>query len=211
MDLYHRNGDRKYLTPEEREKFWKAAEAAPREVRTFCGTLFYTGCRITEALELTAARIDLTDRRSLFEKSRKRGLQGRSSAARLPRYPRSRSQHQGGPETLGQGPQGHAVGLVPDDRLYPCAGSHAGGRHHRTPCCAEGLEAWVRRQCDRERRAAEQAAKVAGTRQPQNIAIYADAGGAEEDRIAERLWWGNTGRATGTRINADEMDKAALG
>ena len=35
-----------------------AAAKAPREVRTFCGTLHATGCRISEALALTAQQID---------------------------------------------------------------------------------------------------------------------------------------------------------
>lgn len=58
--ILFQNGQRKYLTREEREAFLKAAEKTDREVRTFCGVLAYTGCRISEALALTAERIDLT-------------------------------------------------------------------------------------------------------------------------------------------------------
>ena len=36
-----------------------AAAKAPREVRTFCGVLHATGCRISEALALTTDRVDL--------------------------------------------------------------------------------------------------------------------------------------------------------
>ncbi len=76
MQLYDDDGQRKYLTPGERDAFLEAAEAAPREVRTVCGTRVYTGCRITEALELTADRIDLKAGVLLFEtlKKRKRGV-----------------------------------------------------------------------------------------------------------------------------------------
>jgi integrase len=76
MQLYDDDGQRKYLTPGERDAFLKAAEAAPREVRTFCCTLVYTGCRITEALELTADRVDLKAGVLVFEslKKRKRGV-----------------------------------------------------------------------------------------------------------------------------------------
>ena len=42
MNLYDAEGMRKYLTPAEREQFPEAAEAFPREVRTFCATLAYT-------------------------------------------------------------------------------------------------------------------------------------------------------------------------
>jgi integrase len=56
---YDQNGPRKCLTSSEREVFLKAADAAGREIRTFCGTLAYTGCRISEALALTADWVDL--------------------------------------------------------------------------------------------------------------------------------------------------------
>lgn len=76
MDLFDQEGQRKYLTPDEREEFLKAAEAAPREVRTFCGVLAYGGCRISEALALTADRVDLKDGVLIFEslKKRKKGV-----------------------------------------------------------------------------------------------------------------------------------------
>jgi integrase len=76
MRLYDDNGQRKYLTPEEREVFLKAAEVAPREVRTFCGTLVHTGCRISEALELTADRVDIKAGVLVLEslKRRRRGV-----------------------------------------------------------------------------------------------------------------------------------------
>jgi integrase/recombinase XerD len=74
--LYDASGHRKYLTQTERAAFLKAAERASREVRTFCGTLAYTGCRISEALELTADRIDLAEGMIVFEslKKRKKGV-----------------------------------------------------------------------------------------------------------------------------------------
>src|SRR5215470_13600656 len=74
--LYEANGQRKYITAGERERFLKAAELADREVRTLCGVLAYTGCRISEALALTADRIDLAEGVIVFEslKKRKRGV-----------------------------------------------------------------------------------------------------------------------------------------
>lgn len=70
--LYDKKGQRKYLTPAERETFLKAADDAEREVRTFCATLAYTGCRISEALALTADRVDLKDGTLIFESLKKR-------------------------------------------------------------------------------------------------------------------------------------------
>ena len=58
--LFDQQGRRLYLTDEERKAFLKAASKAPREVRSFCSTLHYTGCRISEALALTPKSIDLS-------------------------------------------------------------------------------------------------------------------------------------------------------
>ena len=67
QQLYDQNGHRKYLTPSEREAFLKAADDAGREIRTFSGTLAYTGCRISEALALTADGVDLEGGAIVFE------------------------------------------------------------------------------------------------------------------------------------------------
>ena len=57
----------------ERDAFLKAADDSEvREVRTFCATLAYTGCRISEALALTADRIDLKDGAIVIESAKKR-------------------------------------------------------------------------------------------------------------------------------------------
>src|SRR4051795_13011103 len=71
--LYDQDGQRKYLTPAERDAFLMAAdESEVREVRTFCATLAYTGCRISEALALTVDRIDLKDGAIVIESAKKR-------------------------------------------------------------------------------------------------------------------------------------------
>lgn len=57
--LYTATGRRKYLTADERSRFLAAALACPRaDQRTLCLTLAYTGCRISEALALTASCIE---------------------------------------------------------------------------------------------------------------------------------------------------------
>jgi len=62
-ELFTFDGNRKYLTSDEQARFIAAANAHERaEVRTFCLTLAYTGCRISEALELTPERVDLSDK-----------------------------------------------------------------------------------------------------------------------------------------------------
>lgn len=60
LSLYSRSGERKYISPAERSHFIEVAQGWPRtEVGTLCLTLAYTGCRISEALALTASSIEL--------------------------------------------------------------------------------------------------------------------------------------------------------
>ncbi len=76
MDLFDTVGRRLYLTSEERRTFLESAEAAPREVRTFCLVLHYTGCRISESLALTPESFDFSGKAVIFEtlKKRRRGI-----------------------------------------------------------------------------------------------------------------------------------------
>ena len=52
--LYDALGRRLYLTPKEGEAFLRTALGHDRPVRTFCSVLYYTGCRLSEALHLTS-------------------------------------------------------------------------------------------------------------------------------------------------------------
>ena len=72
MRLYDTQGHRLYLTGSERDAFRRAAEKAPRDVRTYCHTLLYTGCRPSEALALTANRVDFQAQAITFESRKKR-------------------------------------------------------------------------------------------------------------------------------------------
>ncbi len=71
-ELFDAGGNRKYLSASERDAFMLAAGRAPRDVRTFCALLHYSGCRLTEALELTYDRIDLSEGTVVFETLKKR-------------------------------------------------------------------------------------------------------------------------------------------
>src|SRR4051812_34442481 len=72
MPLLDTEGRRLYGTEGERRAFIAAAAKAPREVRTFCGVLHATGCRISEALALTPQQIDLSGHVVVFESLKKR-------------------------------------------------------------------------------------------------------------------------------------------
>jgi integrase/recombinase XerD len=75
-ELFHSDGSRKYLTLEERAAFLEVSRRFPRDVETFCHVLTSSGCRLAEALALTADRVDLQTHSLTFEtlKKRKRGV-----------------------------------------------------------------------------------------------------------------------------------------
>jgi integrase len=72
MDLYDQRGHRKYLTSQEWRAFLQAAANAAPEINTFCQTLAYSGCRISEALALTADRVDIGDAALIIRSLKKR-------------------------------------------------------------------------------------------------------------------------------------------
>ncbi|GBQ90181.1 hypothetical protein GCM10007866_20180 [Gluconobacter albidus] len=72
MQLFDPSGARKYLTVSERTAFLKVAERAPRNVRTLAMTLAWSGCRLSEALALSADRVDLAGGVLVFESLKKR-------------------------------------------------------------------------------------------------------------------------------------------
>jgi integrase len=74
--VFDSQGRRKYLNTAERQAFLTEIEKETNhERRTFCLTLFYTGCRVSEALGVETGRVDLSDKSIVFEtlKQRRRG------------------------------------------------------------------------------------------------------------------------------------------
>lgn len=59
--LFDQHGNRLYLNAQERSAFLTAAQTTERPLKCLCHTLHYTGCRISEALELPPRRVDLAD------------------------------------------------------------------------------------------------------------------------------------------------------
>jgi len=59
ISLYDGQGRRKYLTANERTRFRVQAEKLPLLERSFCLLHYFTGLRISEALEATGVRLDL--------------------------------------------------------------------------------------------------------------------------------------------------------
>ncbi|MBO6922946.1 MAG: tyrosine-type recombinase/integrase [Roseicyclus sp.] len=76
MRLYNHARQRLYINAEERQRFLRAAYAAAPQVQSLCLTLLFTGCRISEALALTASAIQPAAQTITFEtlKRRKPGV-----------------------------------------------------------------------------------------------------------------------------------------
>ena len=72
MRLYDPSGNRLYLNSEERASFLEVARQKPPEIRTFAETLTFTGCRISEALEITPKRVELIAGQIILRSLKKR-------------------------------------------------------------------------------------------------------------------------------------------
>lgn len=79
MRLFDDAGKRLYLTADERQRFLAASALEDRETRLFCRLLHYSGCRPSEALEVTPERISLDEQAVVFRslKKRKKDQRGR--------------------------------------------------------------------------------------------------------------------------------------
>jgi len=74
ISLYGRNGQRKYLTSQERKRFIAAAEHCPRaEIGTLGLLLAYSGCRISEALSIKRTALNSEDGAVAIRSLKKRG------------------------------------------------------------------------------------------------------------------------------------------
>jgi integrase/recombinase XerD len=184
MQLHTADGIRKYLTAGERDAFLREAEQAARPVRTLCMTLAYAGCRLSEALTLTADRVDLAAGVLVFESLKKR----RSGIFRSVPVP---------PALLDTIDMVHGIrelhgrrGNGRDERLWPWS-RMTGWRAVHAVMQAAGLDG-VPASPKGLRHGFGVAAVTAGI--PLNLVqkwlghVYANAVGAEEKDIARRMW-----------------------
>ena len=76
MTLFSESGNRLYLTASERKQFEKVCKKQTREIMTFALVLLYTGCRLSEALNIKVKHIDLENYSIGIEslKKRKKGV-----------------------------------------------------------------------------------------------------------------------------------------
>lgn len=183
MQLFDAAGQRKYLTPTQRQEFLTAATTAPPEVFTFCSTLTHSGCRISEALALTGSRVDIPAGVLILESLKKR----RKGVFRAVPVPQGFLQRLREVHDLSAG----------DERLWGWSRTTAWRRVKETMHAAgiHGLYATpkgVRHGFGINASASEvplnMTQKWMGHARLETTAIYVNAVGPEERRIAERMW-----------------------
>ena len=184
MYLFNGAGERKYLTPEQRETFLQTAKSAPQKVYTFCWTLGLTGCRLSEGLQLVATRVDRSAGVLVFESLKQR----RKGVFRAVPVPRDFL------ETLNAV---HDLSALGNSRLWKWSRTTAWRRVKEVMDAAaiRGLYATpkgVRHGFGIKATTSEvplnMTQKWMGHARLETTAIYANAVGPEELKIAERMW-----------------------
>lgn len=72
MRIFDTDGNRLYLTSLEVSNFLKSAKEQDPKLRTLAETMAYTGCRISEALQLSARNIERESNQIIFKSLKKR-------------------------------------------------------------------------------------------------------------------------------------------
>jgi integrase/recombinase XerD len=191
MALHTIEGARKYLTAGERSRFLREADLADRQIRTLCMTLAYGGCRLSEALALTADRLDLAAGVLVIESLKKRRMGVFRTVPMPPALLDALDMVHGIRELQTRRGKGQGVRLWPWSRMTGWRAVHAvmeaaglDGPHASPKGLRHGFGV-----------AAVSAGiplnlvqKWLGHAQLTTTAIYADAIGAEEQDIARRMW-----------------------
>ncbi len=191
MSLFDATGARKYLTAAERAIFLRAAEREDRQIRTLCMTLAYAGCRLSEALALTADRVDLSSGVLVFETLKKR----RSGVYRPVPVPPALLEAldlvHGIRECQSRRDKGRDIRLWPWSRMTgwravhavmvaaDLTGPHASPKGLRHGFGVAAVSAGI---------PLNLVQKWLGHAQLSTTAIYANAIGTEEQDIARRMW-----------------------
>ena len=182
--MFDRGGSRKYLNALERAAFLRAIKKEPdKGLQAFYLTLFYTGCRISEALNVPVSRIDLTGQAIVFEtlKRRRRGL-FRSVPI---------------PDSVTQLFRQILAGAEPTDHIWKFSRTTAfrvvkeqmalagitGGM-----ACPKGLRHGFAIACLEQKIPLTTLKKWMGHARLETTAIYLDVAGDEERELAKRLW-----------------------
>lgn len=184
-EIYDRHGRRKYLTADERKRFRAFADTLEVREKTFCLMFYFTGLRISEALELTALRID-DGEGVIVIRTLKRRKDGVFRAVPLPR-------------SFLRDLRGMAAasGSSPQDRLWPFSRKtgyriikRAMGKAGITgaQACPKGLRHGFGVASVQKNVPLPLISKWMGHSRIQTTAIYLNVMGPDERAFAKRIW-----------------------
>ena len=191
MQLHTADGARKYLTASERDSLLRAAEQADRPVRALCMTLTYAGCRLSEALALTADRVDLAAGGLVFESLKKHRTGIFRDVPVPPALLDALDMVHGIRELRGRRGKGRAVWLWPWSRMTGWRAVHAvmqAAGLDGVPALPKGLRHGLGVAAVTAGIPLNLVQKWLGHAQLSTTAVYADAVGAEEKDIVQRMW-----------------------
>ncbi|MEP3072504.1 tyrosine-type recombinase/integrase [Maricaulis sp.] len=188
--IFDTQGRRKYLTPKERERFIRSCGKLATCEEAFCLMLAFSGCRISEALALTPDRIDLDMRAVIIQCLKKRREEPVYRAVPLPDWVLTKLKRH--LETIGAGerlwPWSRGKGWLIIKRVM--AGIRLTGAH----ACPKGLRHGFGVFAVQSGIPLNLLQRWLGHEKLETTAIYANAIGAEERRIAQRMWRGSEPR-----------------
>ncbi|WP_300532648.1 site-specific integrase [Maricaulis sp.] len=182
--LFDLQGRRKYLSPQERDKFIRSSKKMPVAERLFCLLMAYTGCRPSEALEFRKSQIDLDMKAVVLRTLKKRGPEPAYRVVPIPDW-------------MLQELIGFADRMSDDSRIWPwcrttgwsvvkramaragIVGGHASPKGLRHGFAVFAIQAGV---------PLNLVQRWLGHASIETTAIYANAIGDEERTIAARLW-----------------------
>jgi integrase/recombinase XerD len=182
--VFDQNGRRKYLNGLERRAYLQAIGLEPdARQRAFCLTLYYCGCRISEALNLPVERIDLTGKAVVFE-TLKRRKPGHFRAVPVP-------------DALADLLRELVTGKSADAKIWAFSRTTAyrlikakmqQAGIHGSMACPKGLRHGHGVACVGGKVPLTTIQKWLGHARIETTAIYLDVHGEEERELAKRLW-----------------------
>jgi len=182
--LYDQSGHRKYLTGKERHAFLKSAANTEPHVHTLCWLLQETGCRLSEGLALREDQIDFGSGLVIFESLKKRQNGVYRAVPVSPAFLNKLKEVHGyaGNDAARFWPWCRMTGYrrVKEVMFHAkIVGPHASPKGLRHGFAIAALEKKV---------PLNLVQKWLGHARMTTTAIYAEAVGAEERKIASRLW-----------------------
>ena len=182
LTLFDSSGRRKYLNLAERLNFVRACQGEDDDIRLFCMVLAFTGCRISEALQLTPLQLDAGANCIVFRTLKRRALVFRAVPV---------------PSKLMRELVAHTWTMERQDAIWPwcrqTAWRHvkdlmAAARIDGPQATPKGLRHGFGIATAEKNVPASIIQRWLGHASGETTAIYLEAQGPEERRFAKRLW-----------------------